>query len=118
MFRASDDRLGHRVRPLRLRATDHAASTPNRIGGLPPIFFGVPCIIPLTLIRDGLIVRGMTTLHTADIHTARIMAWANYNGQRGTAKQIDRLLKSFPPAATDTLDRMLRQRGIVIQGAK
>ena len=58
------------------------------------------------------------TLHAADIHTARIMAWANYNGQRGTAKQIDRLLKSFPPAATDTLDRMLRQRGIVIQGAK
>lgn len=41
-----------------------------------------------------------------------LTAWLQYNGQRGTAKQVAKLAKQFPPSQADTLRRMLNERGI------
>jgi hypothetical protein len=48
-------------------------------------------------------------------HKALAAAWANYNGQRGTAKQLARIMRQLSVA---DLTRMLAARNIVIEEAR
>lgn len=51
------------------------------------------------------------TLVTVAQHKHLIVLWLNYNGRRGTDKQISNFQKI--PMALDTLMRMLKDRGLV-----
>jgi hypothetical protein len=46
-------------------------------------------------------------------YTTLAAAYLRYSGQRGTAKQIERLVRQFGVNGADTLARMLAERGIV-----
>lgn len=44
-------------------------------------------------------------------YIALLVAWANWNGQRGTAKQIERIAKQL---SESDLERMLAERGVAV----
>jgi hypothetical protein len=48
---------------------------------------------------------------SAVTHRALAVAWANWNGQTGTDKQTDRIMRQLSSA---DLVRMLAERGIVL----
>lgn len=49
-------------------------------------------------------------------YNAMLRAWLTYNGTRRiTEPALQRLARSFPVSRAATLDRMLRERGIVIE---
>jgi len=56
----------------------------------------------------------MENVVTLETHRAAVVAFLNYNGQRGTAKQIDRAMRSFPLSQHATLARLLAERKIVV----
>ena len=45
-------------------------------------------------------------------HREAVRLFCQYNGQRGTEKQIDRAIKSFPPSQAPILARLLNERRI------
>jgi len=52
-----------------------------------------------------------TFVITGDLHTGLAKLWANYNGQRGTDRQVERIIHQLN---IDDLTNMLRQRGIEV----
>jgi hypothetical protein len=51
----------------------------------------------------------------ADAHTTNLVTFLNYNGQRGTEKQVERLRRQFPESQAHVLRRMLAERGLEVR---
>lgn len=53
-----------------------------------------------------------STAQASDVHRMLAVAWANYNGQTGTAKQLARIMRQLTIA---DLTRMLTERGFTLE---